>query len=414
MTPRRAEPALGFPPFPPGRIRRTRTWWGTAWTKAMEDTSLDVDQLRRGRRHAIGGRVESITVSPGRLAALVHDTDGSTHHSVVHLEQLSDRDWDRFLDQVAVTAGHVAALVDRDMPRELVDVADDAGVRLLPGPGDLEPECDCVGFEHPCRHAAALSYQAGWLVDADPFVLFLLRGRERAELLDELQTRTATEPRPADRHSRPDPTAPPPGGVPAAQSYARPVSRMPPPPPPIRDNPPTPMFGSAPGIPPAALTFLAADAAHRAAALLTATTPPPALDRRTDAIRLAATYDDPALHTRLNATTEDPAAFATAVRAWQLGGPAGLAALETVWTPTAAQAARARDALTAYRDEERPGHVPELRAWRNRWTADDRGLQLRLGRDDRWYPFHRVGDSWQPAAAPGTDPTAALADLLAG
>ena len=57
------------------------------------------------------------------------------------------------------------------MPQELVTTADDAGVRLLPGYGDLEPSCDCPSWDHPCRHAAALSYQASWLLDRDPFVL---------------------------------------------------------------------------------------------------------------------------------------------------------------------------------------------------------------------------------------------------
>ncbi|MGH3860457.1 SWIM zinc finger family protein [Actinokineospora sp.] len=109
----------------------------------------------------------------------------------MRLEPLSDHEWRRFLDQIAVQAGHIAALLDRDMPAELVHAAADAGVRLLPDIGDLDPECSCPGWEMPCRHAAALAYQVSWLLDADPFVLLLLRGKDEAELLGDLHGRSA-------------------------------------------------------------------------------------------------------------------------------------------------------------------------------------------------------------------------------
>src|SRR5699024_323166 len=51
--------------------------------------------------------------------------------------------------------------------------------------------CGCDAWELPCVHAAALAYQVSWLLDADPFVLMLLRGRGGEELLGRLRTRAA-------------------------------------------------------------------------------------------------------------------------------------------------------------------------------------------------------------------------------
>ncbi|WP_249124327.1 SWIM zinc finger family protein [Saccharopolyspora erythraea] len=183
----------GFPAFGKGARRRSRsarTWWGDAWLRAVEDVALDPGQLVQGRRYACGGHVGPITVSPGRIAASV-DGDHDTHRTSVSVEVLTDAEWSRLLDRVVARSGHIAALLDGEMPRELVESADDAGVRLLPGIGDLEPDCDCPGFEHPCRHAAALGHQVSWLLDADPFVLLLARGRGREELLAELRQRRA-------------------------------------------------------------------------------------------------------------------------------------------------------------------------------------------------------------------------------
>lgn len=67
---------------------------------------------------------------------------------------------------------------------------------LLPGVGDLDPECDCPDWGNPCVHAGALCYQAAWLLDADPFVLLLLRGRGREEIVTALTTGPGRTPGP--------------------------------------------------------------------------------------------------------------------------------------------------------------------------------------------------------------------------
>ncbi|WP_205302742.1 SWIM zinc finger family protein [Nonomuraea montanisoli] len=180
--------ARGFPAFPRQRAgaRFATTWWGLAWIKALEDTSLDQGLLRKGRAYAKTGQVGPITVSPGRLAAV---TEGE-YDTVVRVERLTAAEWDRFLDQVTAKAGHIAALLDGDMPHDLVEAAQDAAVPLLPAVGDLEPECSCPDWGHPCLHAAALCYQASWLLDGDPFVLLLLRGRGRDDLVQALLRHT--------------------------------------------------------------------------------------------------------------------------------------------------------------------------------------------------------------------------------
>ena len=255
---------LGFPAFPKGmrRIPRfARSWWGRSWLAAMEETALDTIQLRKGRRFAYGGHVGSITVSPGRLAATVYGDEGGAYHTVVEVERLSDPQWDRFVAAITAKAGHLAALLDGDVPHELVEAAQDVDVRLLPGLGDLQPHCSCPDWEFPCRHAAALCYQAAWLIDTDPFVLLLLRGRGATELLGDLRRQP-----PAPGHG---PSVSP-VGVPAAHAFALPVAGLPPVPPEVPEldlDGLLPTVVPGPGVEPAALRRLVADAAHRARAL---------------------------------------------------------------------------------------------------------------------------------------------------
>jgi uncharacterized Zn finger protein len=383
----------GFPRFPPEtrRGRWARSWWGNAWIRAMEDSSLDLGRLSRGRTYARAGRVDSITVSPGRLAATVQGSRPRPYRAVVVVEELTDAEWERFLDQVASRAGFIAALLDNDMPPELVEAAADAGVKLLPGIGDLDPECTCPDWGYPCKHAAALCYQAARLLDEDPFVLLLLRGRGESELLAELQRRNArwSAAKARDLGS-------PAAETPAAGVHARTPGPLPPPPT-VPAGPPgaLPPLPQGPGVPSDALALLVADAAARARELLVSDGPPPVLDERQDAVRLTASQ--PNLVARVGRSVVSP----REVRAWEYGGAAGLEVLDAAWTPPKQEVARALAEA-----------VHDLRGWRNRWTVTGRGVQLRYGRDRRWYPYREEAGEWWPSGPPGLDAPTVLDDVL--
>ncbi|MFF7312395.1 SWF or SNF family helicase [Streptomyces sp. NPDC008137] len=394
-----------FAALPPAHGRGfAQTWWGQAWTKALEDTALDSAQLKTGRRLARAGAVGAVSVRPGRLTAVVQDRDRTAHRADVLLEELSPEQWDRLLDMTVERAGHVAALLDREMPPHLVEDAADAGVELLPGLGDLEPECDCGAWDH-CGHTAALCYQVARLLDQDPFVLMLMRGRDEAALLDALQTRgggSAAE-------------TPGPEGVDAAEAYAA-GDILPPLPalpglPDVPGVPPSLDTGTppAPGVDPDALEFLAARTAVQAHRMLAEALRGAAgaeLTLTQDTVRLAAGGPGRDVADRLaEGSGRGREGLEAAVRAWHFGGTAALAVLDEEWRVEGEALARARAALeSAWDTDERP----ELRARGNRWTVAGAPVQLRLGRDGRWWPYVKERGCWMPAGGAAQDPATAL------
>ncbi|MFG2792827.1 SWF or SNF family helicase [Streptomyces sp. NPDC048419] len=402
-----------FAALPPAHGRGfAETWWGRAWLKALEETALDSQQLKAGRRLARAGAVGAVSVRPGRITAVVQDRDRTAHRADVLLEQLDGEQWGRFLDLVVERAGHVAALLDRDMPPHLVEDAASEGIELLPGMGDLEPECDCDAWDH-CAHSTALCYQVARLLDQDPFVLLLMRGRGEGTLLDDLQARTSKR---TEVRSEPD-------GVNAAEAY-RSGDILPPLPaspelpadpglPPSLDTETPP----APGVYPAALRHLAARTAVEARRLLaralsTEREEPGAeaeLTTSQDAVRLAVGTPERAVADRLaDGSGRDREALARATHAWILGGAAALAVLEEEWALTDEALARARAALeSAWEEDERP----PLRAKGNRWTVVGAPAQLRLGRDGRWWPYRKERGRWVLAGASCQDPGTALASM---
>ncbi|MBG0851407.1 SWIM zinc finger family protein [Streptomyces spinoverrucosus] len=402
-----------FPAFPPRPSDEdapfAETWWGNAWISALEQGALDVKRLARGRGYAQQGHVDAITVTPGLVLAYVRGSRPRPYRVQVRLRTLDDADWERFLDAAADRPGHIAALLDKEMPQALAD----GDVPLLPGPGDLDPHCSCPDRGHPCKHAAALCYQTARLLDADPFVLLLLRGRGERELLDALSRRNATRAARAAQEREPAPLP----GIRATDALAR--SERPPLPPPLPAPPhpeQPPVYPAAPGGPdPFALDQLATDAAARAhAVLVTGHDPVAELTLWQDAVRLAAarpgsglTAGTRALYSSLaSAVGRSPAELARAVAAWRQGGLDGLAALEEPWDPPAGRFDRARPLLLA-------ADLPAFRPWRNRLTHPNGHVQLRLGRDALWYAYESEPgrDDWWPRGTPDPDPVGALTGL---
>lgn len=168
-----------FAALAPARGRAfAQSWWGRAWLQSLEDAALETAAVKAGRRLARAGGVGAVTVRPGRVTAVVRDRGGAAHRADVLLPELSDGEWARFQDLVVERSGHMAALLDRELPPHLIEDAALSGIELLPGLGDLEPECDCGAWDH-CGHTAALCHQVARLLDEDPFLLLLLRGRGR-------------------------------------------------------------------------------------------------------------------------------------------------------------------------------------------------------------------------------------------
>lgn len=383
-----------------GRRPFGSTWWGQAWVEALEGRArLDPNRLPRGRTYAREGAVGEIEVAAGEVTASVQGSRRKPYEVRVRVRPFSRNEWTTVLGGLAEQAGHAAALLEGEIPPEVAGDVRAVGLDLLPGPGEVQPRCSCPDWADPCKHSAAVCYLVADLLDKDPFVLFLLRGRSRDELLTELRERRAGDAREkkaavagSDHHligARWEQDA----GVVAREAWSRLVSELPSlPPPPRRPGRPVVLASEAPegsGIDTAALAQLAGDAARRAWEIAgggRATGLDLSFDE--DLARWAASaLEDGAIRIDLDSLADRSGVSADELflraLAWKSGGPGGLAALLETWDPPRSELAPGRAALGG-----------GSRASHNRVTLRDR--QLRLGHDGRWYAFRKVGDIWEP------------------
>lgn len=417
-----------------------RTWWGQAWVEALEQRArLDPNRLPRGREYARSGAVGSLTLAPGEARAQVQGRKTEPYQVRIRVRRFTDEEWDRVLTAISGRLGHAAALLDGELPPEIAEDAASAGLDLLPGGGEIGPRCDCPDDADPCKHSAAACYLVSDALDADPFVLLLLRGRTRDQVLAGVRARRRGGP---PGNAAPHPEAPrdaasgdeasldrvaaaagkaaagriaEDAGVDARTAFGAPVPRteIPAPPlPPARPGQPAAL----PVDPPAwrvglgsDLQELAADAASRAWELAMGLTADAGLGLSPDADlarRSARVFGTPEFRPLPSRSGVDVRHLAREALAWRHGGPAGLELLHADWDPADQEAAdlikAARAVLCA-----KTGAAGSVE--RNRVTAGR--LQLRLGRDLCWYPYALSDGDWEPSGPPEADPAKAVAAL---
>ena len=172
-----------------------QTWWASKWLAALERL-VDSARLGRGRSYARSGQVLNIDITPGRVESRVQGSRPSPYKVQIEIKPLSSKEWDKVADAMASQAIFAAKLLAGEMPQDIEQAFAQAGVNLFPASrGDLKTECSCPDWSNPCKHIAAVYYLLGEQFDADPFLIFRLRGKSKDDIMALLRARrSAPEP----------------------------------------------------------------------------------------------------------------------------------------------------------------------------------------------------------------------------
>jgi uncharacterized Zn finger protein len=177
-----------------------QTWWAGKWLAALQRL-VDPGRLSRGRSYARSGQVLNIDIKPGHVSARVQGSRPQPYRVSIEIEPLDEKQWERVTEAMAAQALFAAKLLAGEMPPNIEDAFAAAGVSLFPTrQDDLVTECSCPDWANPCKHVAAVYYLLGERFDEDPFLLFELRGRTKAQIVPALHARRTTiEPVPTSR-----------------------------------------------------------------------------------------------------------------------------------------------------------------------------------------------------------------------
>ena len=155
-----------------------RTWWGAQRLQAL--TQIDHDnRLPRGRSYANRGAVRDLVVAGSLVTARVQGSRPRPYDVEIGVPQVDNTLAGRLMDRLAEDPGLIARLLSRELDPALLEMAQQLKIPIFPARwSDLKMHCSCPDGAVPCKHLAAVIYLLSQQIDADPFLVFSLRGIE--------------------------------------------------------------------------------------------------------------------------------------------------------------------------------------------------------------------------------------------
>jgi uncharacterized Zn finger protein len=159
------------------------TFWGKSWCANLESYSDFANRLPRGRTYARNGSVAHLAIEKGRIEAVV---SGSELYDIkIEIAPLSKKDWDALKEQSAGKVGTLVELLQGKLSSAVMELVTDRDQGLFPKPKEIKMRCSCPDGAYMCKHLAAVLYGIGNRLDSSPELLFVLRGVDHTELIEQ-------------------------------------------------------------------------------------------------------------------------------------------------------------------------------------------------------------------------------------
>ncbi|MBE9030225.1 metal-binding protein [filamentous cyanobacterium LEGE 11480] len=164
-----------------------REWWVQRWIEVLESFGW-ARRMERARIYAREGNVLKMEFQDAKVFAKVQGSAPEPYEVTLNLDPFDDEQWGYVVESMAEQAIYSAKLLAGEMPPSIESVFTNNGLSLFPFTKfDIHSRCNCPDPVNPCKHIGAVYYLLGDRFSQDPFVLFQLRGRTKAQILDVLR-----------------------------------------------------------------------------------------------------------------------------------------------------------------------------------------------------------------------------------
>ncbi len=161
-----------------------QTFWGKAWCENLESYQDFAYRLPRGRSYVRARAVLDLKVAAGEVKALVSGT--SLYRVQIKVRPLAQAQWTRIKLRCAGEIASVIELLKGRLSDRVMELITHREEGLFPKPTEIEMSCSCPDWATMCKHVAAALYGVGARLDAEPQLLFTLRGANHTELISQM------------------------------------------------------------------------------------------------------------------------------------------------------------------------------------------------------------------------------------
>lgn len=160
-----------------------KSFWGKAWCDHVESLSDYANRLPRGRTYVRNGSVVDLVIKPGKVTAIVAGSD--PYDISISIKKLDKKTWDGIKKDCSKSIDSLLDLLGGRLSDGVMRRLTDKKSGCFPIGRQITMECDCPDWSECCKHLAAVMYGIGSRLDAEPELLFLLRGVNQEELVSQ-------------------------------------------------------------------------------------------------------------------------------------------------------------------------------------------------------------------------------------
>jgi uncharacterized Zn finger protein len=159
------------------------TFWGEAWCDNLESYSDYENRLPRGRTYVRNGSVIDLQISAGTVTSLVSGSD--IYRIKIEIARLGKPHWNSIKRDCAQSIDSLIDLLQGRFSQGVMERLTRQREGLFPQPKEIKLRCSCPDWAGMCKHVAATLYGVGARLDDEPELLFVLRGVDQLELIDQ-------------------------------------------------------------------------------------------------------------------------------------------------------------------------------------------------------------------------------------
>lgn len=157
------------------------TFWGKAWCDNLESYHDYENRLPRGRTYVRNGSVVDLQIAPHEVKAMV--SGSSLYHVTVSIGAVAKAHWRSICKDCAGAIDSLVELLQGRFSKGVMERICRQDKGLFPRPSEISFSCSCPDYASMCKHVAAVLYGVGARLDAQPELLFRLRGVDATEMV---------------------------------------------------------------------------------------------------------------------------------------------------------------------------------------------------------------------------------------
>ncbi|MFT5387399.1 MAG: putative Zn finger protein [Lysobacterales bacterium] len=160
-------------------------WWGKAWNAYLKNYALNTINLEKGKLNFRCEALADLKINSNYIEAIVLGSNIAPYEVTIAIKPIAKTKWAAIQKKYDGHLELFEKILDNHFPKEMEDLFKNKPTGLIPSPKEITFSCSCPSRNNLCPHTAVALYALGGKIDADPQLLFKLRGVNIADFISE-------------------------------------------------------------------------------------------------------------------------------------------------------------------------------------------------------------------------------------